>query len=360
MAQEQQPTFDVIGSRTLTARLLRDVREGRLNHAYILDGPAGSGRHTVARMLCGAIACGNRPGQVRRDEDQFGMFDSEPIPKPLPGAKLPCGQCPACRKVLAGQCPDIRVIGREGKATLGVDAVRFLRQDVLIPPNDLDTKIYIIEDAETMTVQAQNALLLTLEEPPAYVLFLLLCSGADALLETIRSRAPVLRMQPVPDDTIRQYLIDHKRSLSETDMNAVLSRAQGSIGQAMAMSDARSLKPILRTRTAVDEYVGACAQHRPAALLAAVNGWDSKRDAVADILSGLDQAFRDLLLIKSSETVTLLWYEDTETALELSSNLSQRALLKLIDGLHETQKALDANANVKLTLTRMALDAGLN
>lgn len=359
MSQEQTASFDVIGNQALTGRLLRDVRDGRLNHAYILDGPAGSGRHTIARLLCGAVACENRPGQIRRDEDQLGMFDSLPKPKPLPGAKLPCGECPACVKLLSGQCPDIHVIGREGKATLGVDAVRFLRQDVLIPPNDLDTKIYIIEDAETMTVQAQNALLLTLEEPPAYVLFLLLCSGADALLETIRSRAPVLRLQPVPDDRIRQYLIDHKRSLPDADMNAVLSRAAGSIGQAMALSDARSLKPILRTRNAVDEYVRACAAQKTADLLACVGSWDTKRDAVSDILTGLDKAFRDLLLLKSSETVTLLWYEDAETALDLSSSLSQRALLRLIDGLREAQKALDANANVKLTLTRMALDAAL-
>lgn len=353
--------FEVIGNKPLLSRLLRDVRESRLNHAYILDGPPGSGRHTIARLLCGAVACENRPGQLRRDADQFGMFDDEPAPvrRVDPSAPLPCGVCAACEKVLSGQCPDIRVVGREGKATLGVDAVRFLKTDVLIPPNDLDTKIYIIEDAETMTVQAQNALLLTLEEPPAYVLFLLLCDGSEALLETIRSRAPVLRTQPIPDTDVRRYLEAHGRRLPDADMGAVLSRAAGSIGQAMALSDARALKPILRTRAAVDEYVRACADRQNAAMLSCVNGWDAKRDAVAVILVGLDEALRDLLLLKSSEDVTLLWYTDREAALELSSAFSQRVLLRLIDVLRETQQALDANANVKLTLTRMVLESGI-
>ena len=210
--------FSVVGNAPLLDRLRRDVREGRLNHAYILDGAPGSGRHTLARWLCGAIACRNRPGQrTAADENQLGMFDSLPPVQPPADAPLPCGRCEDCRRILEGISPDVRVIGREGKATLGVDSVRFLRQDVLNPPNRLDTKIYIIEDAETMTVQAQNALLLTLEEPPAYVLFLLLCNGTDALLETVRSRAPVLRLAPLPDDDVRDALAAHGRCLSEEE-----------------------------------------------------------------------------------------------------------------------------------------------
>ncbi len=112
--------FSVVGNAPLLDRLRRDVREGRLNHAYILDGAPGSGRHTLARWLCGAIACRNRPGQrTAADENQLGMFDSLPPVQPPADAPLPCGRCEDCRRILEGISPDVRVIGREGKGYTG-------------------------------------------------------------------------------------------------------------------------------------------------------------------------------------------------------------------------------------------------
>ena len=261
-ATPRENTHTVVGNPELLERLDRDIRGGRLSHAYILDGKKGSGRHTIARHILAAIACENRPGQsmTHRDEDQMGFFDllgDAPLPpREIPAdAPLPCWECPACEKIAEDKCPDVHIIGRDGKASIGVDAIRFLRSDVLIPPNDLDTKIYIIEDAETMTVQAQNALLLTLEEPPPYVLFLLLCDGADHLLETIRSRAPVLRTRPIPDDDIRAYLRARRCTLSDEDLETVILRADGCIGQALTLADARAVKPILKMRETCDEFI---------------------------------------------------------------------------------------------------------
>ncbi len=357
------PDIHVIGHDRLLSRLRRDVREGRLSHAYILDGPVGSGRHTVARWLCASLACENRPNRTAQAfwQDQNGQLDMFGSPQTAsapvipPDAPLPCGICPACRKVLNGSCPDIRFIGRGGKTSIGVDAVRFLRQDVLIPPNDLDTRIYIIEDAEAMTVQAQNALLLTLEEPPPYVLFLLLCNGTESLLETIRSRAPTLRTQPVPDTDVRAYLSSHRRTLPEEELSAVLLRAGGCIGQAMALTDARTLKPILRNRAMVEEFVTACAGHELGRVLACMNQWGTKREGVCDILDGVNLALRDLLLLRRSEGVRLLFYTDRDNATELAFSLTARALLDMSDTLFRARGCLEANGNVRLTLTSMGL-----
>ena len=103
--RDNAPT--VVGNPELLSRLDRDIRGGRLSHAYILDGRKGSGRHTVARHICAAIACENRPGQAlaHRDEDQMGFFDllddAPPPPREIPAdAPLPCWACPACEKVL--------------------------------------------------------------------------------------------------------------------------------------------------------------------------------------------------------------------------------------------------------------------
>ena len=352
----------VIGNQELMERLDRDIRSGQLSHAYVLDGREGSGRHTVARHICAAIACENRPGQMLsrgEDADQMGFFDLEEPPPPReisPDAPLPCGVCPACRKVLEGKCPDIHLIGRDGKASIGVDAVRFLRQDVLIPPNDLDTKIYVVEDAHTMTVQAQNALLLTLEEPPPYVLFLLLCDDADSLLETIRSRAPILRTRPVPDEDIRAFLKARRCTLSEEDLAAVLLRADGCIGQALTLADSRAVKPIIKLRALCDVFVETCAARRYDKLPAALGGFGSKRDGVAEALAMTTLAVRDLVMLRHGERVRLKYYTDRAAAEELASRFTTRALLRIYRALGSAADSLEGNGNVRLTLMQMAVD----
>jgi DNA polymerase-3 subunit delta' len=363
-ALDRDTTHTVIGNRDLLLRLDRDIRGGQLSHAYILDGRKGSGRHTIARHICAAIACENRPGQVLsrvEDEDQMGFFDMMESPQPLPreisaDAPLPCLECPACQKVLEGKCPDVRIIGRDGKASIGVEAVRFLRQDVLISPNDLDTKIYIIEDADTMTVQAQNALLLTLEEPPPYVLFLLLCDGADNLLETIRSRAPVLRTQPIPDGDIRDFLRARRCTLSEEDLDAVVLRADGCIGQALTLADARAIKPILQMRAACDELMGVCAARRYDGLPAVLVRFGNKRDGVMELLGLVSLATRDLILLRHGDRVRLKYYTDREAAEALAGRFTTRALLALYHALGKAADSLEQNGNVRLTLMQLAVD----
>ncbi len=352
----------VVGHCELLRRLDRDIRAGRLSHAYILDGPLGSGRHTIARWICAAIACRNRPGQVLstvEDADQMGFFDmDEPasVLTPSPDAPLPCLECSACRKVLADTCPDICVIGRDGKASIGVEAIRPLRRDVLMPPNDLDTKIYIIEDADTMTVQAQNALLLTLEEPPPYVLFLLLCNGADNLLETIRSRAPVLRTMPVPDTDIRAYLKARACTLPEADLEAVLMRADGCIGQALTLADAKAVKPIRKLRETCDAFMDACASRRTDGMPALLTRFGPKRDAVLEAIALITLAVRDLILLRYSEDVRLKYYTDHAAAEELASRFTTRALLRLEAALGHAAESLEANGGVRLVLMQLVVE----
>lgn len=356
---------DIVGNASLLERLDRDIRLGSLSHAYILDGPVGSGRHMLARYIVAAVACHNRPGQVHQnfasDADQMGFFDLEPAPAPRPvdpSAPLPCGDCPACRKIAAGTCPDIHVIGRDGKASIGVDAVRFLRQDVLMAPNDLDTKVYIIEDAETMTVQAQNALLLTLEEPPAYVLFLLLCNGSDSLLETIRSRAPILHTEPIPDAAISAYLRERRVPLSETDLAAVVLRADGCIGQALTLSDGRAIKPMLKLREQCDAFMAAAATRRRDALPGILAGFGNKRDSVKELLALITLSVRDLLLLRQGESVRLKYYTDREAAEALADRFTTKALLRIYTALGHASDALEANGNIRLTLLQMAVEIG--
>ncbi len=153
---------------------------GRIPHAVLLEGPAGSGRKTLARILAAAAVC---DGQGER----------------------PCGVCRQCGNAFAGRHPDI-LSPETGAKTIGVDAVRRLRLDAFVAPNDAARKVYLIADAQNMTEQAQNALLKILEEPPAYVLFLLTCDTRAHLLETVLSRMQCIPLGPVAEDEAVQEL----------------------------------------------------------------------------------------------------------------------------------------------------------
>ncbi len=349
----------IIGQDRLLKRLTRDIREGNLSHAYIIDGKTGSGRHTVARHVAAAIACHHRPGRKAPDEGQMGFFDDLPLISSNENAPIPCGICEGCRKIFEGICPDVTMIGRDGKATLGVEPIRRIRENVHMAPGELDTKIYIIEDAETMTVQAQNALLLTLEEPPPYVLFLLLCNGAENLLETIRSRAPILHTTPLPNEDIRTFLSTHHRSLPAEEMDALLICADGCAGQALLLSDAKAVKSVMKQRALVDEFIRGCAHRQGGDIPRVISQFGSKRDEVSSLLTLISLAVRDLLCLKKSETVGLKFFTDREAALELSSVLASRSLLTLYRALEGAQDDLAHNGNVRLVLTHMCFRAGI-
>lgn len=173
----------LIGNSSIKELCGGDILQRKNSHAYIIEGPKGSGKHTAAREIAKAILCERS------------------------GDSLPCGKCLSCRKADEGFNSCIQYINSDGKATITVDTIRRAIATVDFLPDDGDYSIYIIEDAEKMNAQAQNALLLTLEEPPAHVVFLLLTSDSHALLETVRSRALTLKTEIFPPERILKEAI---------------------------------------------------------------------------------------------------------------------------------------------------------
>ncbi len=336
---------DMVGNLALRERLRDDICKDRLSHAYILEGAAGSGKHMLAWRIAAALECES---------------------KGTGGTPLPCGSCPACRKILSGNSPDLITVGRGDKATLGVEAIRRMHTDVWVAPNDFSHKIYLIEDAHTMTEQAQNALLLTLEEPPAYVKFFLLCESVIPLLETIRSRAPTLRTEPIPQNLVGEHL---KRTEPEADkllrqapeeFAELLVIADGSIGRAKALLDPKKRKPILEQRACAMEFIGLCSSHRnSAAVLSFLSGLGQKREDIIARLNMILLALRDLLLCKSAENVPLCFFAQREEAAETAYRFSSPELLRLCEALQAATDRLRMNSNVRLTLIELAMRAGL-
>ena len=201
---------DIIGHEDVIAHMKRAIRTDRVSHAYILSGPEGCGKKTLASLFAMSLLCENAGTD----------------------APVPCGVCEACRKAASGNHPDIIYVRHAKDTVLSVDEVREqINGTAEIRPYESRRKVYIVEDADLMNPQAQNALLKTIEEPPEYAVFLLLTVGTESMLPTIRSRCVLLSLHPISQDRIADYL-SHSYALSEEDAAVMAAFAQGSIGMA--------------------------------------------------------------------------------------------------------------------------------
>ncbi len=341
-----KPAFcDVVQNLALRNRLRDDILSRKLSHAYIIEGARGTGKHMIALRIAAALSC------------EHADDASEP---------LPCMRCASCRKILSLNSPDVIFINRGDRATMGVDTVREIRQDVLIAPNDVDKKVYVLEDAHLMTSQAQNAFLLTLEEPPPYVHFLLLCESVAPLLETIRSRAPTLRTEAVSPAEIERHLVRVNTdaaalaSSSPRDFSEIVCACDGSIGRALELLDAKTRKPILARRELARDFASFCSsRHTHAEAQRLLNALSQKREETVENLSAILLCLRDLLLCKQTEDAPLCFFGNREEACSLAYGFTTPTLLSLCDRLCQTIDRVRASANIRLTLTDLFTETGL-
>jgi DNA polymerase-3 subunit delta' len=204
----------LLGNRQLKDNLISSLRRGRASHFYLISGPAGSGKHTLARLLAAALQC----------EDP----------------QAPCGVCHACRKVLSGNHPDYITVEDPEHKKVAVKIVRQIRDDMFIRPNEGKKKIYLFP--QELGIEGQNALLKILEEPPGYGVFILLAENAEQLLTTVRSRSVELKLLPLEEETLRRELSRRYPEKDEQTLAAAISRSGGFLGQAMEFLSEDSLQ----------------------------------------------------------------------------------------------------------------------
>ena len=166
----------LLGNPRLKQELTESLSRGHISHFYLICGPTGSGKHTLAKLLAQAILC--------------------------KGENPPCGVCQPCRKVRDNAHPDFITVDDPEKKTVPVELIRQARTDIYIRPNESDHKIYLFPRAQDIGLPGQNALLKVLEEPPEYGVFLLLTDNPEKLLPTVRSRCTELRLNPLPEDIL--------------------------------------------------------------------------------------------------------------------------------------------------------------
>ena len=214
---------DIIGHEQIIEHLKNAISMGKVSHAYILNGPDLSGKMMIAEAFAMALQCENMDTMIAGGRDVDG-----------------CMECRSCRQAADHNQPDIIYVTHEKPNNISVDEIRAqLNNDIAIKPYSSKYKIYIIDEAEKMNQQAQNALLKTIEEPPAYGVILLLTTNADSFLPTIRSRCITLNLKAVKDELIHKYLME---KLHIPDYQAdVYSLCPGSSGKSHTACQLRGL-----------------------------------------------------------------------------------------------------------------------
>ena len=205
----------LLGNQRLKDNLSMSVGRGRISHFYLISGPAGSGKRTLARLLSAAILC--------------------------QGDHKPCLSCNACRKIMGNTHPDCITVDDPEHKTVAVKIVRDARADMYVMPNESNRKIYIFP--QELGIEGQNALLKILEEPPEYGVFILLTDNPEKLLPTVRSRCTELNLLPLPAETLHQALAAEFPDADEESLSAAIGRSGGYLGQAKALLAEGAVSP---------------------------------------------------------------------------------------------------------------------
>ena len=221
--------------------------------------------------------------------------------------------------------PGFYISREDDRATLGIEPIRLIKEDISYYPNDGDFKVYIIEDAHTMTPQAQNAFLLTLEDPPKYAVFILLCENTETILETIKSRAPILRMKTPSKNEAMDYIKEKDLAArnfinnSTEEFEQIYMASNGSIGRILELISSGERNQILQNRELTLKFIESIANHTLSSSFAEISAmFSQKRDEREKIIAQLSQiqcALRDIMVIKKFSKS--LWCDRTEQSLFL-------------------------------------------
>lgn len=295
--------FDqLLGNERLKDNLTESLAKGHISHCYLISGPEGSGKHTLARLLAAAILC--------------------------QGKDKPCGVCAPCRKVLDGNHPDYIIVDDPEKKTVPVELIRQARADMFIQPNESEHKIYQFPRAQDMGLPGQNALLKVLEEPPAYGVFLLLADNPDKLLPTVRSRCTELNMQALPPEILRKQLRMDFPKADPEDIEAAVTRSGGFLGQARTLLT-QGVEVSPQTGQFVQAFAGRDALLLTQTLVP-MEKW--KREALTEILQQWLTLLEGALMRRSGGGAVSA----------LSRELAQRrTAAELYSGVTALKKALD-------------------
>lgn len=315
---------DIIGQEQIKDHLTHTIEQGKISHAYVINGERFSGKEFIANVFAMALQCEH------------------------PDGVEPCQQCHSCKQALSGNQPDIIRVTHEKPNTIGVDDIRTqINTDIAIKPYSSPRKIYMIQEGEKMTAQAQNALLKTLEEPPAYAVILILTTNMDALLPTILSRCVVLNMKPVRDDLVKKYLMEELQ-IPDYKANVCVAFARGNLGKARQLASSEEFDHIKEEAVSMLKYVQDMEINE---MLAAIKKIQEYKFDVEDYLDILAIWYRDVLLFKATNDANhLIFKEEIQYIKKCADRCAYEGIEDILKALDKAKSRLKANVNFELTM----------
>ena len=308
----------LLGNFETKKRLCGAILKNTLPHAFLIVGAYGSGKKTLATELAAALNC----------ENKFNEAYS-----------LPCHECNTCRRIRENLFADLHFIKRDSKKmSLGVEEIHKMRDDMVLSANESDFRIYVIEEAEKITPQAQNAMLTILEEPPSGVIIMLLANESDKILTTVKSRTQSVAMQRFSKPELLTYLrqmSEKARTMefsNEEKLSGIITAADGRLGQALALSsDDKASLEIIERRELVTEIVSKLTQSTPfSELYLATKELPTGRVEFRETLEELLLALRDLILVKYDENAPLVFFTSKNSAKEFSQKNEYQASFRYL------------------------------
>lgn len=320
---------DILGHDLIKKHFTAAIATGNVSHAYILSGEDGMGKKALADAFALALMC---------QEGNGGE---------------PCRQCHACRQVLSGNHPDIIYVTHEKPASIGVDDVRRQINDtVQVKPYSSSYKLYIVDEAQKMTVQAQNALLKTIEEPPAYAVILLLTTNSEAFLPTILSRCVKMSLKPLSDGQVRAYLTD-QLNVTPSQAEVFTAFARGNLGKAISLSQSEEFQQFY------EELIKLLARLKKAdltELLEDVKRWKENGADLYQCLDFMQMWYRDVLMYKTTKDINLLIFKDQfGTVNEMCAASGYDGIERILTAIDKARIRLDANVNTELVMELLFL-----
>ncbi len=320
---------NIIGQRAVREHLQNSLTLNKISQAYMISGEEGMGKKLMAEAFAKALLCESR----QQGEDES------------------CGQCHSCKQVESKNHPDLIYVTHDKPQLISVDEIRSqVVGDVMIRPYQSKYKVYIIDEAELMNEQAQNALLKTIEEPPEYAVILLLTSNEQMMLQTVRSRCIKLSMAPLKNEEILHALTDREH-IPQVKAQKILSFARGNLGRAkdLALSDAFEEK-----RSTLIRILSSLADSSVYQWTDDIEELSSDKKELASSFDLMEDWYRDVLLYKAGALEEQLIYRDAFTKVRQGADTySYRQLQKNFEALTVAREQLKRQVRPQLILENL-------
>ena len=319
---------DVLGHEQTIAHMKSAIAANKVSHAYLLAGEKGSGKKLLTGIFARTLQC--------------EAHGSEP-----------CGKCHSCIQAESGNQPDIIYVTHEKPGSISVDDIRGqVNGDIQIKPYSSPYKIYIIDEAEKLTQQAQNALLKTIEEPPAYAIIMLLTANEGMLLPTIKSRCVTLTMKPVPLPMICQYLMEELQ-IPDYRADICVAFSQGNVGKAKRLATSDSFGEMLEHALHMVKYI---SEMEPSDLVEDLKKINTYKMDIQDYLDLLMVWYRDVLMFKATRDAdSLVFSNELNSIRDKAKDSSYEGLECIIKALEKAKVRLNANVNFDMAMELLLL-----